>query len=218
MRVRLPCCGPSFKGVGISGDVPTRGRSGGGEGRDRQRHVEERDWFCSHPLVMFPLPCVHRRRCLDLFGTPKKRDRLVGVIPSALGARKPALPAGQRVLGVICPSRTHHQRGFFPTAPFPDRDSLPDVSPSGARVATTCPISPHGTSLPGLGVIVHHQTKTTCFLAGPLFSCPPCAATFLARRPVFCFRGGNVSVPDRCVWTMGERTKLDRVDWTGTCR
>ncbi|KAK0754437.1 hypothetical protein B0T18DRAFT_36988 [Schizothecium vesticola] len=81
------------------------------------------------------------------------RPALVGVTPSShqpWGAE--TRPAGRTALARrICPSQTHHQRAFFPTAPFPDRDNLPDVSPSGARVAITCPISPHGTSQPEMG-------------------------------------------------------------------
>lgn len=97
-------------------------------------------------------------------------------------------PAGRTALARrMCPSRAHHhQRGFFPTAPFPDRDSLSDVSPSGARVATTCPISPHETWQPGILMwLLFRRKQVVSWHAG----------TVLRPPALFCFGRGHVQRP-----------------------
>lgn len=100
MRVRLPCCGPSFRGRAARGDVP-RGRSGGGDGVTEGHRGSRIDrgmstsaigcvvllsWcFLSRPGAGRGTVCI-RRECLDPFAdrqAESPRDRLVGVIPSS---------------------------------------------------------------------------------------------------------------------------------------
>lgn len=203
MRVRLPCCGPSFRGRAARGDVP-RGRSGGGEGVTEGHRGSRIDrgmstsaigcvvllswWFLSRPGAGRGTVCI-RRECLDPFAdrqAESPRDRLVGVIPSALGARKPALPAGQRWLGACAPPEPTTKEASFPrphsrTEIACRMSALP--AHESQQPAQSRPTEPRSR---GFEVVVV-QTKTSCFLMGTVLR-PPAA---------FCFRRGHVSVHGR---------------------
>lgn len=216
MRVRLPCCGPSFRGRASRGcakgpfwrrGVAGRGSRKGIEGRGSTKTCRPARLVVSYPShdVSSPIRVPGVGQCLSvhpprMFGPVRgqtarefPQDRLVGVIPSShqpWGAE--IRPAGRTALARrMCPSRGHHQRGFFPrphsrTEIACRMSALP--AHESQQPAQSRPTEPRSR---GFEVVVV-QTKTSRFLAGTVLR-PP--AVFRFRRDMSASRSIAASKP-----------------------
>jgi len=135
--------------------------------------------------VSFPVrvPGVGQSASVAMFGTLLRADQQSShqsgySAPSHQPWSTETRPAGRKALArchlpLLTRSKSSTKKASFSRAPFPERDGLPDVSLSGARVPSACPISFHITSHPGLELVFVQTKKQGCFPTGTLFSCPP---------------------------------------------